>query len=225
MFIKGKALLLICASVMLCTMILSVMADNAFETIEEMKYAEVEDALAILRHLVGLSSTATVELHNFTGSGELEVEDALLVLRGLVGLSERAVLGVSRNPAEAERERWQRWTRESIESGAPFENDRVVVILSRSQSSEAGVIIPAPEVSVFNDFIAENGGENFNRLMFSTVSGGRTEGVGTVEFRHILTLWLNEPSRENVLAAVELLWDFKIVDGVQPEFIYGISHD
>jgi hypothetical protein len=57
-------------------------------------YADVEDALAILRHLVGLPSTATLEMHNFTGSGELEVEDALLILRGIVGIGERQRLPI-----------------------------------------------------------------------------------------------------------------------------------
>lgn len=58
------------------------------------EYATVQDALAILRHVVGLPSTAAVESHNFSGSGEIEVRDALLVLRGLVGLGEPRVVGV-----------------------------------------------------------------------------------------------------------------------------------
>jgi hypothetical protein len=58
------------------------------------EYATVQDALAILRHIVGLPSIAAVESHNFSGSGEIEVRDALLVLRGLVGLGEPRVVGV-----------------------------------------------------------------------------------------------------------------------------------
>jgi hypothetical protein len=50
------------------------------------QYAEVADAIAILRAIVGLSSDATTETHNFTKSGTLEVRDAILVLRSVAGL-------------------------------------------------------------------------------------------------------------------------------------------
>jgi hypothetical protein len=58
------------------------------------QYASINDALAILRDIVGLDNNATVVTHDFNGNGELDLEDALLVLRGLVGIGEQQVLWV-----------------------------------------------------------------------------------------------------------------------------------
>jgi len=63
--------------------------------------AEISDALAILRDVVGLpQDIATVMNHDFNGNGELDLDDALIALRGIVGLAMPAVLGevYSREP-------------------------------------------------------------------------------------------------------------------------------
>jgi len=50
--------------------------------------ATLDDALAILRYVIGLSSEieVTVATHDFDGNGKVEIADALLVLRRIVGL-------------------------------------------------------------------------------------------------------------------------------------------
>jgi Leucine-rich repeat (LRR) protein len=87
-----KKLLAILLSVV---MIFSIMP---FAAAEPPRYATVNDALAILRHTVGLPSDAHTETHNFTGTGTLNVNDALLILRGLVGLGERQRLLTAETP-------------------------------------------------------------------------------------------------------------------------------
>jgi hypothetical protein len=74
-------------------MMLSLVVSATVEPAEPSEYANVGDALAILRHLVALESNAEVETHDFNGNDVLDVGDALLVLRGLVGLDEKRVLG------------------------------------------------------------------------------------------------------------------------------------
>jgi hypothetical protein len=50
--------------------------------------AEMADALAILRHIIGLPNEVRVSIarHDFDGNGVIEFADALLVMRFLIGL-------------------------------------------------------------------------------------------------------------------------------------------
>jgi hypothetical protein len=68
-------------------------SDTSANRDDSSNYATITDALAILRDVVGLNSSATVETHDFNGNDELDVGDALLTLRGLVGRGERQVIG------------------------------------------------------------------------------------------------------------------------------------
>jgi hypothetical protein len=65
-----------------------------FVALETPGFAEIGDALAILRYIINLPNEieVCVSTHDFDGNGELEIADALLVLRGLIGLGERQVL-------------------------------------------------------------------------------------------------------------------------------------
>ena len=57
------------------------------------QYADMSDALAILREVIALTQTlATVETHDFNDNGKLDIGDALLVLRGIIGLNDRMVM-------------------------------------------------------------------------------------------------------------------------------------
>jgi hypothetical protein len=66
------------------------------------QYATINDALAILRDIVGLDNNATVVTHDFNSNGVLDLEDALLVLRGLVGsgIPQRFVVHGGENVSE-----------------------------------------------------------------------------------------------------------------------------
>jgi hypothetical protein len=88
-----KILALLCIVSLLCTMTLSATADS-LEPADSPRFADVNDAIAILREAVGLpQDVASVATHDFSGNGELDVNDAILVLRGLSEVGERQVVG------------------------------------------------------------------------------------------------------------------------------------
>jgi hypothetical protein len=82
---KKQILALICTVAMLCTMTLPAKAETEFELPPmwrwESRPAEVGDAIAILRAIVGLPSEATEKTHF-----ELSVFWAISILRGVAGL-------------------------------------------------------------------------------------------------------------------------------------------
>jgi hypothetical protein len=72
-----------------------IISAKAEETLKlPFQHAEMSDALAILREVVGLDNDACLLFHDFNGNGEIDIEDALIVLRGIIGLEERVLLGV-----------------------------------------------------------------------------------------------------------------------------------
>ncbi|MCL1881015.1 MAG: hypothetical protein FWF76_02425, partial [Oscillospiraceae bacterium] len=78
------------AILLTATMLLS-FAIGAFAENTEQEYADIADALAVLRALVGLENSACVTTHDFNENDVLDIGDALLVLRGLVGVGDMMV--------------------------------------------------------------------------------------------------------------------------------------
>jgi len=83
--LKKFTAILLTAAIMLATLATVAVAEP------EYRYAEIDDALAILRFVIDLPTAfeITVETHDFDGNGKIEIADGLLVLRGIVGLGEQ----------------------------------------------------------------------------------------------------------------------------------------
>ena len=79
------------AILLTATMLLSLMAGTVAED-SRSQYADIADALAVLRALVGLENDACVTTHDFNENDVLDIGDALLVLRGLVGVGDMMVI-------------------------------------------------------------------------------------------------------------------------------------
>jgi hypothetical protein len=98
---KKRVLALICTVAMMCTMIIPakasvvVIREEPNKLFPHSRIATIDDAIAILRHVVGLPSDITQGNFNSLSPNiprTIVVGDAIFILRGLVGLEEQTFL-------------------------------------------------------------------------------------------------------------------------------------